>query len=426
MAALASCGWHLNGQTAIDLTRQGRLSSGTTLPAQCAVGQIFFKSNAPPGANLYACIALNSWTTVGLSQGAAASRPANCAFGQIWLSTDTGAMTYCSVTGSPGTWSPTLGGGSGSGVPTGGSAGQVLAKNSNTDNDTHWVTNTGSGSGAVLTPVSYSATPAFTVSASSTPQMFAMTLTGNVTSSTLTTTSAMAGQTIGFILTQDGSGSHAFAWPSNVLGACAISSTASISTTVTGVFDGSNVRAIGCTSNDPATIVALGPTRSALPVPAAGTVGCWLDSTANTQICQDSSGNAFTMVKSESPASHQFVAYVDAGGLQHLSAIAAGDLPAGATQTIASGTASLGTSTIASGSCATPATAAATGTQTTDVVLAGFNGDPTGINGYLPGTTGMLTIIAYPTSDNVNFTVCNNSTASITPGAITLNWKVVR
>ena len=110
LVLLAGCGWRLNGQTSIDLTRQGRLGSGTTLPAQCAVGQVFFKSNAPAGANLYTCIAQNSWTAVGLSQGAAASRPVNCTLGQIWLSNDTGALVYCSASGSPGTWSSMLGG----------------------------------------------------------------------------------------------------------------------------------------------------------------------------------------------------------------------------------------------------------------------------------------------------------------------------
>jgi hypothetical protein len=390
LAWLGSSGWRLNGQTSIDLTGQVRLASGTTLPAQCAVGQIFFKSNAPAGANLYTCIAQNSWMAVGLSQGAAASRPVNCTFGQIWLSTDTGAMTYCSITGSPGTWSATLGGQSGSGVPTGGSAGQVLSKNSNADEDTHWVTNTGSGSSAVLTPVSYSATPAFTVSASSTPQVFTMTLSGNVTSSTLATTSAMAGQQIGFILTQDGTGAHTFAWPSNVLGACAIGSTASISTTVTGIFDGANVRAVGCTSNDPATIVALGPTRSALPTPPGGNVGCWLDSTANTQECIDPSGSVTRMER------------------------------------VWSGTAALGTGAISSAACAADVTVSANGVLTSDVVTAGFNGKPTAITGYMPQTAGMLTIIPWPSSNNVNFTVCNGTGGPITPGAITLNWRVVR
>ncbi len=91
-----------------------------------------------------------------------------------------------------------------------------------------------------------------------------------------------------------------------------------------------------------------------------------------------------------------------------------------------SGTASLGTGTISSAACATAVTVSATGVASTDVVTAGFNGDPTGVTGYVPLTSGMLTILAYPTPNNVNFKVCNNTTESITPGAITLNWRVVR
>lgn len=98
----------------------------------------------------------------------------------------------------------------------------------------------------------------------------------------------------------------------------------------------------------------------------------------------------------------------------------------GLTSTIAAGTSALGTGAISSATCATVVTTAATNTATTDVVLAGFNGDPTAVTGYVPLTAGMLTIIAYPSSGNVNFKVCNNTNASITPGAITLNWRVLR
>lgn len=93
---------------------------------------------------------------------------------------------------------------------------------------------------------------------------------------------------------------------------------------------------------------------------------------------------------------------------------------------IASGTSALGTSAIASAACATVVTTAATGVATTDVITAGFNGDPTGVTGYAASTSGMLTIVVYPSANNVNFKVCNNTGASITPGAITLNWRVVR
>lgn len=95
-------------------------------------------------------------------------------------------------------------------------------------------------------------------------------------------------------------------------------------------------------------------------------------------------------------------------------------------QVIASGTAALGTSAISSASCATVVTATATGTATTDVIQWGFNADVTGVTGYAPVTTGALTIFAYPTANNVNFKVCNLTTASITPGAVTLNFRVTR
>ncbi len=96
------------------------------------------------------------------------------------------------------------------------------------------------------------------------------------------------------------------------------------------------------------------------------------------------------------------------------------------TQTISNGTATLGTSAIASGTCATVVTVSGTGIATTDNIMADFNADPTGVVGYQPSATGMLTIIKYPTSGNVNFKVCNSTLNSITPGAITLNWRVTR
>lgn len=107
-------------------------------------------------------------------------------------------------------------------------------------------------------------------------------------------------------------------------------------------------------------------------------------------------------------------------------ALVTADLPSGTTQTIASGTAALGTTAIASGAAATVVTVAATGVATTDVIDYNFNGDPTAVTGYTPSASGMLTIIAYPTANNVNFIVANNTSASITPGAITLNWRVLR
>jgi hypothetical protein len=43
--------------------------SGTTFPSVCAVGEMFFKTDGPAGANLYGCTALNSWTLESTSSG---------------------------------------------------------------------------------------------------------------------------------------------------------------------------------------------------------------------------------------------------------------------------------------------------------------------------------------------------------------------
>lgn len=103
-----------------------------------------------------------------------------------------------------------------------------------------------------------------------------------------------------------------------------------------------------------------------------------------------------------------------------------GRSPSSTTSTIASGATALGTSAISSAACATVVTATATGVAITDTVTASFNGDPTAVTGYIPATAGMLAIFVYPTANTANFKVCNNTASSITPGAITLNWRVVR
>lgn len=96
------------------------------------------------------------------------------------------------------------------------------------------------------------------------------------------------------------------------------------------------------------------------------------------------------------------------------------------TVTVASGAKALATSAISSGACSSAQTDTATGALTTDAIDATFSADPTSTTGYSASTSGMLTIIAYPTADTVNFKVCNNTGSSITPGAVTINWRVRR
>lgn len=93
---------------------------------------------------------------------------------------------------------------------------------------------------------------------------------------------------------------------------------------------------------------------------------------------------------------------------------------------IASGSTAMGTSAITSGICAAVVTVGATGVATTDRITVTPNTDPTVVTGYAVSATGSLYIQAYPTTNNVNFKVCNNTSGSLTPAALTLNWSVVR
>ncbi len=106
--------------------------------------------------------------------------------------------------------------------------------------------------------------------------------------------------------------------------------------------------------------------------------------------------------------------------------------PSGATtptfaQTVApSGTQVLGTTLITSGGKSTVISTAVLGVLATDNIIADFNTDPSGVTGYAPSASGMLTIIKWCSAGHINFYQYNNTGSSITPGAMTLNYLVVR
>ena len=101
---------------------------------------------------------------------------------------------------------------------------------------------------AGATAVSFSATPVFNAATFALPT-FTMTLTGNVTSSTLS--NGVAGALATFVLKQDATGGRTFAWPTNVLGASAIGPEANSVSVQSFVFDGTNWRATGPGSWNP-------------------------------------------------------------------------------------------------------------------------------------------------------------------------------
>lgn len=94
--------------------------------------------------------------------------------------------------------------------------------------------------------------------------------------------------------------------------------------------------------------------------------------------------------------------------------------------TIASGTATLGTSPIAANSDASLVTVSAPGVASTDVIIWTPNASLSGVAGYGKASNDGLLIFPFPTANNVNFLVSNATGQSITPGAVTLNWRVVR
>lgn len=87
--------------------------------------------------------------------------------------------------------------------------------------------------------VTFSATPTFDAQSYS---VFKITLTGNVTSSSLP--NQAAGETLKFIICQDASGSRTFAWPTNALGGMTIGATASKCSAQEFISDGTNAYAL--------------------------------------------------------------------------------------------------------------------------------------------------------------------------------------
>lgn len=177
----------------------------------------------------------------------------------------------------------------------------------------------------------------------------------------------------------------------------------------------------GCKANV-WTILATAGGGSGTVTSFSGTGPSWLTWTVATATTTP----AVTLAPTTAQTAHQVIGTCNAATTFAPCTLVAGDLPATTTLTVASGAKALLTGAIGSAACTAAQTATATGTLTTDTIAATFNGDPTAVTGYVPLTTGMLTIIPYPTTDTVNFKVCNNTSASITPGAITLNWRVTR
>ena len=86
---------------------------------------------------------------------------------------------------------------------------------------------------------------------------------------------------------------------------------------------------------------------------------------------------------------------------------------------IANITVVLPTAALSGNTCSTPATATMTGLATTSAFDTAFATNPNAVNGW--GSAGGLVFTAWPTANTLNWSVCNTTTGSITPGAMSLN-----
>lgn len=180
-------------------------------------------------------------------------------------------------------------------------------------------------------------------------------------------------------------------------------------------LDSNDVINLGISSNTN-QINANGPFRpkqytvSTLPAtPAAGLIVYVSNGTPGSSPCTASGTGAFAV-----SAGSQWNCFTNSGS------------GSGTVNVIASGATAMGTAAIGSGACATTVTVGASGVATSDPIQISPASNLNSVTGYSPSVNGGLALTWYPTSNNVNFAVCNWSNASITPGAVTINWKVMR
>jgi hypothetical protein len=244
-------------------------------------------ANSASGSTI-AAAEINSKPTITTGSGAPTG---NCtASKDLYVDGANAVLYFCDSTNH---WSQvppvgTIGGVTITGTPA---SGKTIVLTSSTAGS--WQTPAAGGQAAVYTPVTYSATPVFTA-ASNTGNSWAITLTGNVTSSTLV--SSAPGQLLIFKVCQDATGSRTFAWPTGFTAAATISPVASACTKQSFYWDGSNANPTG-----PATAES-GPAvspESAAPsgTPPSGFEFGWSDSMGLFPRTKNSAGTIFQMSK---------------------------------------------------------------------------------------------------------------------------------
>jgi len=68
--------------------RPGTYAQDTAPPASCAVGEMFFDTDAPAGENLLGCTSPNMWTMLGKQSQKGTTAPGTCTVGDVFFDTD--------------------------------------------------------------------------------------------------------------------------------------------------------------------------------------------------------------------------------------------------------------------------------------------------------------------------------------------------
>ena len=84
--------------------RPGTYSQETAPPSTCAVGEVFFDTDAPAGENWLGCTSPNVWTMLGKQNQKGATPPGTCAVGDVFFDTDAPAGENWLGCTSPNVW----------------------------------------------------------------------------------------------------------------------------------------------------------------------------------------------------------------------------------------------------------------------------------------------------------------------------------
>lgn len=187
-------------------------------------------------------------------------------------------------------------------------------------------------------------------------------------------------------------------------------------------FDGTNYNGKGCTLSEVGVIrSAEAAILSKTTTTGNGVAG--FDTTAHLWCGNENASSGYNCdVPAGTGVTAGDVIDYAAGGIPQDSGV----LLSALTRTICSGTIALGTGAITTASAASTVTATCTGLASTDVIQLTSNVNIFGVTGYAPSASGILTISDFPTTNTINVVVVNNTAGTITPGALTLNYRVTR